>query len=60
MSFLAGWYGVPEGLVFSFPVQVSRTGDYNVVEDFELTPEFEQQLLPIITVKIFWVVLEHY
>lgn len=43
-----GWYGVPEGLVFSFPVQFSVTGNYNVIEDFELTPEFEQQLLPII------------
>lgn len=28
-----GWYGVPEGLVFSFPVKVSASGEIEVVED---------------------------
>lgn len=30
-----GWYGVPEGLVFSFPV-VCEGGSYRVIEDLEL------------------------
>lgn len=31
-----GWYGVPEGLVFSFPVMVDAWGKVQVVEDIEL------------------------
>jgi len=31
-----GWYGVPEGLVFSFPVTVSEDGTVNVIEDIVL------------------------
>ncbi len=31
-----GWYGVPEGLVFSFPVTVDAGGAVHVVEDIEL------------------------
>ena len=27
-----GWYGVPEGLVFSFPVRVDAQGNVEVVE----------------------------
>ncbi|TVQ87264.1 MAG: malate dehydrogenase [Deltaproteobacteria bacterium] len=31
-----GWYGVPEGLIFSFPVRVSAQGQIEVVEDLVL------------------------
>jgi malate dehydrogenase len=31
-----GWYGVPEGLVFSFPVRVTNAGVIEVVRDIEL------------------------
>lgn len=30
-----GWYGVPEGLIFSFPVTVAN-GEYTVIEDWPL------------------------
>jgi malate dehydrogenase len=32
-----GWYGVPEGMVFSFPVRVGAGGAIEVVTDLELT-----------------------
>ena len=31
-----GWYGVPEGLVFSFPCRCAN-GEIHVVDDLELT-----------------------
>jgi malate dehydrogenase len=31
-----GWYGVPEGLIFSFPVRVSAQGEIEVVEGLEI------------------------
>lgn len=31
-----GWYGVPEGLMFSFPCRVDSNGDVTVDESFEL------------------------
>lgn len=31
-----GWYGVPEGLVFSFPVRVSAAGKIEVVQGIEI------------------------
>jgi malate dehydrogenase len=31
-----GWYGVPEGLIFSFPCTVDAQGNVTVVEDVEL------------------------
>ena len=30
-----GWYGVPEGLIFSFPC-VCENGEYRVIADLEL------------------------
>ena len=37
-----GWYGVPEGLVFSFPVRVAADGTVTVVEGLELS-EFARE-----------------
>jgi malate dehydrogenase len=31
-----GWYGVPEGLIFSFPVRVSTGGNIEVIKDIEI------------------------
>jgi malate dehydrogenase len=31
-----GWYGVPEGLVFSFPVRVAAGGNIEVIKDLEI------------------------
>ncbi|CAH8576354.1 unnamed protein product [Schistosoma bovis] len=39
-----GWYGVPEGIAFSFPVMCGSYGYWWVVEDMPLTPEVETQL----------------
>ncbi|RTG85388.1 uncharacterized protein DC041_0002698, partial [Schistosoma bovis] len=41
---LSGWYGVPEGIAFSFPVMCGSYGYWWVVEDMPLTPEVETQL----------------
>jgi malate dehydrogenase len=34
-----GWYGVPEGLVFSFPCTVDSNGKATVVEDMDLSDD---------------------
>ncbi|CAH8554415.1 unnamed protein product [Schistosoma mattheei] len=39
-----GWYGVPEGIAFSFPVMRGSYGYWWIVEDMPLTPEVETQL----------------
>ncbi|KAK7092588.1 putative malate dehydrogenase 1B [Littorina saxatilis] len=39
-----GWYDVPEGLVFSYPVTMSPKGYWVVVQDMELTDETKQKL----------------
>ncbi len=31
-----GWYGIPEGLIYSFPVRVDGSGEVEVVEDVSL------------------------
>jgi malate dehydrogenase len=33
-----GWYGVPEGLIFSFPVKVAPGGNVEVVQGLEIDP----------------------
>jgi malate dehydrogenase len=38
-----GWYGVPEGLIFSFPVTV-KDGVYTVVEGIEHSAFAQQKL----------------
>ena len=38
-----GWYGVPDGIVSSFPA-VSRGGQWRVVDDLELTPDVRARL----------------
>ena len=34
-----GSYGVPEGLIFSFPCRVDASGKFNIVQDVELSPK---------------------
>ncbi|KAH3699556.1 putative malate dehydrogenase 1B [Dreissena polymorpha] len=40
-----GWYGVPQDLVFSFPVTFHPKGNWNVVQDIELFAEVNAKLL---------------
>jgi len=49
---LAGWYGVPDGLVFSFPVLFTQPGSYKVVSDLELTEELISKMEDFIEVKL--------
>ena len=37
-------YGVPKGLVFSFPLRVDSTGNYNVVDGIELSSFAEEKI----------------
>ncbi|OWF42631.1 putative malate dehydrogenase 1B [Mizuhopecten yessoensis] len=39
-----GWYGVPDGLVYSFPVTMHPKGYWYVVEDIDLTEEVKETL----------------
>ncbi|MEZ4235312.1 MAG: malate dehydrogenase [Myxococcota bacterium] len=39
-----GWYGVPEGLIFSVPVRVAKGGAIEVVRDLPLTPAVEARI----------------
>ncbi len=39
-----GWYGVPEGLIFSFPVRIAADGSYSVVEDIALNDYDKQKI----------------
>lgn len=38
-----GQYGVPEGLIFSYPVTVEN-GQWNIVEGIDITPEAQQSI----------------
>ncbi|XP_076437373.1 putative malate dehydrogenase 1B [Babylonia areolata] len=40
-----GWYKVPEGLVFSYPVDMTLRGQWTVVEDMQLTIQEEIELM---------------
>jgi len=40
-----GWYGVPEGFVFSYPVTMSPSGYWTVVQDMNLTEDMKVKLL---------------
>ncbi|PAA49095.1 hypothetical protein BOX15_Mlig030146g1, partial [Macrostomum lignano] len=42
-----GWYGIPEGVVFSFPVRFQPKGTWSVVEDFDLSEEALQRLVEL-------------
>ncbi|KAL8621202.1 hypothetical protein ACOMHN_018503 [Nucella lapillus] len=44
-----GWYDVPHGLVFSFPVMMSPRGHWTVVQDMQRTPQEEMSLMDAIT-----------
>jgi len=39
-----GWYDVPEGLVFSFPVTISATGVVTVIDNLQLTADDRAKL----------------
>lgn len=39
-----GWYGVPEGIVYSFPVTVDANGKVTVVEGLELSDAVKQRM----------------
>uniref|UniRef100_A0A1I8H5Q8 PH domain-containing protein n=1 Tax=Macrostomum lignano TaxID=282301 RepID=A0A1I8H5Q8_9PLAT len=41
------WYGIPEGVVFSFPVRFQPKGTWSVVEDFDLSEEALQRLVEL-------------
>ena len=48
-----GWYGVPSGLMFCFPVMLNIPGLWTVVEDLPLTNEIEKTLGEMIKVCVF-------
>ncbi|MDP6520306.1 MAG: malate dehydrogenase, partial [Planctomycetota bacterium] len=39
-----GSYGVPEGLISSFPVSVGADGDWSITQGLELTPFLQERL----------------
>ena len=39
-----GWYGIPEGLIYSFPVKVDAHGKVEVVEGLEIDPYTKARL----------------
>ncbi|XP_013405510.1 putative malate dehydrogenase 1B [Lingula anatina] len=43
-----GWYGVPEGLVFSFPTTMSPKGYWSVIQDIELSDETKDKIQTIV------------
>ena len=45
-----GWYDVPEGMVFSFPVTFSPKGYWIVVQDIDLAEEEKQKIQNIVKV----------
>ena len=45
-----GWYGVPDGLFFSFPVTMDPKGYWHVVQDSELTPEVKEGIVKAVEV----------
>ncbi|HUQ38807.1 MAG TPA: malate dehydrogenase [Acidimicrobiales bacterium] len=46
-----GEYGIPEGLVFSYPVRADGKGAWSVIEDFELD-EFAKQKVAVTTEEL--------
>ena len=47
----SGWYDVPEGLVFSYPVMMSTKGYWTVMQDMDLTNETKKKLQEAIKVS---------
>ena len=47
-----GQYGVPEGMVFSFPVIVDNSGRYRIVENMEISDEIKEKIQGMIKVNI--------
>ncbi|KAJ8036227.1 putative malate dehydrogenase 1B [Holothuria leucospilota] len=47
LSHLLGWYQVPEGLFFSFPVRFQK-GSWRLVQDLNVTDELREELSKIV------------
>ena len=43
-----GQYGVPEGLIFSFPCRITSPWTYEIVDDLPMTGEVQERLLSTI------------
>ncbi|XP_046381938.2 putative malate dehydrogenase 1B isoform X2 [Haliotis rufescens] len=43
-----GWYGVPEGLVFSYPVTMQPKGYFTVVQDIDLSEDSKKKLEDVV------------
>jgi malate/lactate dehydrogenase len=50
---LIGWYDIPDGVVFSFPVTMHPKGYWNVVQDIELTEEMKAAIKLTVQVKYY-------
>lgn len=48
---VAGWYDVPEGMVFNFPARLLPAGRYDVVQDIELSDETKSKLKESVDVR---------
>lgn len=48
-----GWYNIPDGMVFSFPVTMVSKGYWNVVQDIELSEEMKTAISATLQVKKF-------
>jgi malate/lactate dehydrogenase len=51
---LIGWYDIPDGVVFSFPVTMHPKGYWNVVQDIELTEEMKAAIKLTVQVKYYF------
>ncbi len=47
---LTGQYGVPEGMVFSFPVTIGACGNWRIVEGIEISDENKEKIKAIVKV----------
>ncbi|XP_060573511.1 putative malate dehydrogenase 1B [Ruditapes philippinarum] len=55
-----GWYGVPKGLVFSYPVTFHPKGYWCVVQDIDLSEEVKGRILETIKVWLSTSLLKSY
>lgn len=53
---MLGWYGIPDGMVFSFPVTMHPKGYWYVVQDLELTEEMKAAINITLQVcfQLYW------
>ena len=48
--YFSGQYGIPEGVVFSFPVTVTSSGEFKIVEDIEMSDDIKAKIQEIVKV----------